>query len=147
MKYCFYRSIRMEHELVKKEKMYLAGLQYHGAIKEEGTSIEQHIDELWSRFAEFCREEWDSIEKKVVDPELSYEIQLWDREELEEEGKLQIFVGVEVEDLDELPLELSGKVLPSSKYISFKLRGKEIKTWEEDILQGWFPEKDGYWIR
>lgn len=136
----------MEHEFVEKEKMYLVGLQYYGTIKPGGISIEGEIEKLWSRFAEFCQNKWRTVEDKVVDPDLSYEIQIWDEEELKKEGKLSIFVGVEFEDLDEIPLELSGKVLPSGKYISFKLKGEEIKTWEEDILQDWFP-RDDYWIR
>ncbi len=136
----------MEYEVIKKEKMYLAGLQYYGDIEQEDMTIEDQIDRLWFRFATFCRSRWSIIEDKVVCPDLSYEIQIWDEEELKKEGKLSIFVGVELEDLDDIPLELSGKVLPAGKYISFKLKGEEIKTWEEDILQDWFPHDD-YWIR
>ncbi|MEF8874206.1 MAG: GyrI-like domain-containing protein [Candidatus Thermoplasmatota archaeon] len=136
----------MDYELIKKENMYLAGLQYYGTIEQQDIKIENCIDDLWLRFAKFCRNKWGTIEDKVVDPDLSYEIQIWNEEELKKEGKLSIFVGVEFEDLDEIPLELSGKVLPAGKYISFKLKGEEIKTWEEDILQDWFPHDD-YWFR
>ncbi len=135
----------MEYELIKKEKRYFAGLQHIGFMDEKG-SIQEEIENLWRGFAQFCRDRWDNIEESVVDPELSYEIQIWNEEELQKEGKFYIFVGMEFKELDPLPLQLSGKVLPSTKYISFKLEGDEIRTWEEDILQGWFP-RDDYWIR
>lgn len=135
----------MEHELIEKEKMYLAGLQHTGFMDDEG-SVEEEIDELWNRFAQFCRSRWEDIEDRVIDPYVSYEIQIWNEEQLKEEGKLYTFVGVEMQDIETLPLQLCGKVLPESKYLAFRLEGEEIKTWEEDILQDWFP-RDDYWIR
>ncbi len=89
---------------------------------------------------------WDSIENSVIYPELSYEIQIWNEDELVESGLMSIFVGLEVDDLENIPLKLVGKVLPSSKYISFTLTGEEIKDWEDLILQEWLPESD-YWLR
>ncbi len=136
----------MDHELIEKEKMYLVGLQHHGSMLGSKDPIEDRIETLWKRFSSFCRDNWPDIEDKVVHHKLSYELQIWNEEELQESGDLYVFVGVEFEDLEDVPLELSGKVLPAGKYISFKLQGEEIKTWEEDILQDWFP-RDDYWIR
>ncbi len=135
----------MEYELIEKENMYFAGFQHRGFMNEE-SSVQEDIDSLWNSLARFCKNRWNSIEDSVVDPNFSYEIQAWNDDELKEEGRFYVFVGVELEDLTSLPLELSGKVLPPSKYISFELKGDEIRTWEEDILQDWFP-RDDYWIR
>ncbi len=136
----------MEHEVIEKEDRYLIGFQHHGSMLNKKDPIEDQIEALWGRFSRFCQESWPAIKDKVVNPKLSYELQIWDEKELQDSGDVYVFVGVEVEELKDIPLELSGKVLPAGKYIYFKLKGKEIKTWEEDILQDWFP-RDDYWIR
>jgi len=136
----------MENELIDKEKVYIVGLQHHGSMLDRKDPIEDQIELLWRSFSDFCQNNWSEIQDKVLNPKLSYEVQRWNEEELEDSGDLYVFVGVEVEDLDYIPLELSGKVIPGGKYLSFKLKGEEIKTWEEDILQDWFPHDD-YWIK
>ena len=55
----------------------------------------------------------------------------------------QAFVGVEVDHLEEVPLELFGKVLPAGTYAYFTPKGKEITTWEDDFYKGWLI-KSGY---
>ncbi|MEF8832632.1 MAG: GyrI-like domain-containing protein [Candidatus Thermoplasmatota archaeon] len=136
----------MEYEIVEKEKMNLVGLNYHGSITENGVAFEEKVEGLWRRLSEFCMNRWDSIEKSIINPQLSYEIQVWNEEELEESGKMNVFVGVEFKDLESFPVQLVGKVLPSGKYLSFDLEGEEIHGWEEYLLQEWFPESD-YWLR
>jgi len=136
----------MEYEIVEKEEIKLVGLDYHGSITENKVAFEEKVEDLWRRLSEFCMKRWDSIENSVIYPELSYEIQIWNEDELVESGLMSIFVGLEVDDLENIPLKLVGKVLPSSKYISFTLTGEEIKDWEDLILQEWLPESD-YWLR
>ncbi len=136
----------MDYEILEKKKMRLAGFTYRGSMAEVNESFEKEIEELWGRLSDFCVNRWGSIEDDVVDPEFSYEIQVWNEEELEDTGQLEVFVGFELEDLEDIPVELVGKILPPTKYISFELEGKEIKTWEENILQEWIPESD-YWIK
>lgn len=136
----------MEHKIVEKEEMKLIGLNYHGSITENDAAFEEKVEDLWRRLSEFCITKWDSIEDKVVDPELSYEVQVWNEEELDQSGKMDIFVGMESKDLENIPLELVAKVLPEGKYLSFTLEGEEIQGWEEYLLQEWFPESD-YWPR
>jgi AraC family transcriptional regulator len=53
-------------------------------------------------------------------------------------------VGVEVSDLEGLPLELSIKVLPAGTYAVFTLQGTEITSnWPDTIYKGWLPQS-GY---
>ncbi len=136
----------MEYEIIEKERMKLAGFDYRGSMLDEKESFEKKIENLWGTLSEFCVNKWLSIDDEVVDPKYSYEVQVWNEEELDQEGKLEVFVGFELEDIDEIPVELVNKVLPATKYISFQLKGEEIETWEEDILQDWIPDSD-YWIR
>ena len=136
----------MEYEIVKKEKIKLMGLNYHGSITENGVAFEERVEDIWRRLSEFCMNKWESIEESVINPELSYEIQLWNEKELEESGQMSVFVGVEFDNLESIPIELVGKVLPGDKYISFVLEGEEIHGWEEFLLQEWFPESN-YWMK
>ncbi|MBS3817694.1 MAG: GyrI-like domain-containing protein [Candidatus Thermoplasmatota archaeon] len=136
----------MRYEVIEKEKKYLVGLEYYGSIFGEKDPIEKRIEDLWGRFSEFCKNKWEKIEEDIVNPELSYEVQIWEKEQLEEEGNMYVFVGMESEELQNFPIELSGKILPADKYANFTLEGKEIQTWEEDILQDWFPQSD-YWMK
>jgi len=136
----------MEYEVVEKEKMKIVGLNYHGSITENDIAFEEKVEDLWRRLSEFCINRWQSIEEEVINPELSYEIQVWNEEELEESGQMNIFVGFEFEDLESIPVQLIGKVLPGGKYLSFILQGEEIRDWEGYLLQEWFPESD-YWLR
>ncbi len=136
----------MDYEIVEKEKIRIAGLNYHGSITENGVAFEERVEDLWRKLSEFCMNKWDSIEESVINPKLSYEVQVWNEQELEESGRMDVFVGLEFEDLESIPLPLVGKVLPGGKYISFVLQGEEIEGWEEYLLQEWFPESD-YWLR
>ncbi len=52
-----------------------------------------------------------------------------------------IFVGVEIDSVDDLPLELVAKALPATGYAVFTLKGAEIKRdWSSAIEQQWLPE-------
>ncbi len=136
----------MEYELVKKDKLKMVGLNYHGSITENSVAFEERVEDLWRRLSEFFIARWDSIESAVINPDLSYEIQVWNEEELEESGLMNVFIGVEFKDLEDIPVQLVGKVLPGGKYLSFTLEGEEIQGWEEYLLQEWFPKSD-YWLR
>jgi len=136
----------MDHEVVEKDEIKLVGLNYHGSITEDDVGFEERVEDMWRRLSEFCMTRWDEIEEKVVNPELSYEVQVWNEEEITQSGRMDVFVGVETEELKEVPLELVAKVIPSGKYISFKLKGEEIQGWEDYLLREWFPESD-YWLR
>ena len=136
----------MEYELIEKEKIKLIGLNYHGSIAENGVAFEEMVEDLWRRLSEFCINRWESIEDEVINPEHSYEVQVWNEEELEKSGQMNVFVGFEFADLERIPVQLVAKVLPGGKYLAFTLEGEEIRAWEEYLLREWFPGSD-YWLR
>lgn len=136
----------MNYELLERDKMKLIGLTRRGSILEDEQSFQKEIEELWGKLSDFCVNRWPSIGEKVINPEMSYEVQVWNEEELNQNGRLEVFVGFQIEDVNDVPVDLVSKTLPSTKYISFELQGNEIRTWEEDILQDWIPDSD-YWVR
>jgi len=61
-------------------------------------------------------------------------------EETAAKGLFDIFAGVEIENLDDVPVELLVKVLPPTRYAVFTLQGEEITSdWSRLIYQEWLP--------
>ncbi|MCK4693786.1 MAG: GyrI-like domain-containing protein [Anaerolineales bacterium] len=133
----------MDPEILERGKMNLVGMTYYGPIGGAGWSEENQIGKLWQRFNKFCETKWGSIEDRAINPKLGYEVSIWNEDEFKETGGFCIFVGVEVDHLEEVPLELFGKVLPAGTYAYFTPKGKEITTWEDDFYKGWLI-KSGY---
>jgi len=127
----------VDPKILERGKMNLVGMTYYGPIGGEGWSEENQIGKLWQRFNKFCETKWVSIEDIVINPKLGYEVSIWNEDEFKETGGFCIFVGVEVDHLEEVPLELFGKVLPAGTYAYFTPKGKEITTWEDDFHKGW----------
>jgi len=133
----------VDPKILERGKMNLVGMTHYGPIGGEGWSEENQIGKLWQRFNKFCEMKWVSIEDRVINPKLGYEVSIWNEDEFKETGDFCIFVGVEVEQLEEVPLELFGKILPAGTYAYFTLKGKEITSWEDDFYKGWLT-KSGY---
>jgi predicted transcriptional regulator YdeE len=55
-------------------------------------------------------------------------------------GEFEVFAGLEVEALEDVPLELSAKILPPATYAVFTLEGEQINSdWPLMILTEWLP--------
>jgi len=127
----------MTHKITSVKTIILAGIDFFGKPfdKAGGWSEENEIGKLWKRFNGFYERNKDSIKNKVS--ESGYE--LWAEFDGEAENHY-IFVGVEVEKAEEPPLELVIKILPSTRYAIFTLRGEEFKCdWGSKISNNWLP--------
>jgi AraC family transcriptional regulator len=104
----------------------------------EGWSEENQIGRLWNRFNIL----WDKggeWKEHVVDRGVAYEVHV-EPEEYPETKEFYVMVGVQVEAVEPLPLELSLKVLPPTAYAAFTLKGSEITSnWPERIYREWLP--------
>jgi len=130
----------MKPKITDKRKIILVGMDFYGNPYQEagGWSTQNAIGQLWQRFNSFFTKKKDSI--KHLASESGYE--LWIDFEGEEDKKNNyIFVGVEVDTLDDLPLELVARILPETRYAIFTLKGDEIRSdWSSKILPEWLPE-------
>jgi AraC family transcriptional regulator len=133
----------MEPRIIEKGKATLVGMAYYGPIGGEGWSKENQIGQLWQRFNRFCETKWQLIEDHVINPKVAYEVAIWNEDEFEETQGFYVFVGVEVEQIADLPLELVSTVLPASTYAHLTPKGREITTWEGYVYNEWLP-KSGY---
>lgn len=129
----------MEPKILEKEKIVLVGMVFYGDPfkNQAGWSQENEIGKLWKRFV--AREK--TIKNRVENG--GYEVHI-EPEEYEETKNYYVFVGVEVEKVENLPLEMFTKILPASKYAVFTLKGKEITSnWQDKIYKEWLPQS-GY---
>jgi predicted transcriptional regulator YdeE len=134
----------MDVRIVKAEEWLVVGMSFYGDPFAEapGWSEDNEIGLLWRRFDAFLGERGDAL-KHVVEPDVALEIHI-STEETTQKGLLEVFVGVRVTELENVPLECVVKVLPPTEYGVFTLRGQEIRSdWYQTIYQDWMPSS-GY---
>ena len=115
----------MQVEFVERGPLILAGMSYYGPLTGEGWSRENPIGQLWQRFNQFFDSTPDFSEARPVNPGIGYEINIWNEEEWQETKCFYVFVGVEVDQLDDMPLEVVGKLLPAGTY-ALRLQGASV---------------------
>lgn len=125
----------MENKTIERNEIKLVGKSHFGSLKGEGWSEANSIGQTWQRFVEFKQANENLIESKKVNKDETYEVHAWNDEEFESKGCFKLFVGVEVNDFEGIPLDLDRLVLPASKYVILTRKGKEIfKTQTDNIL-------------
>ena len=125
----------MKKKVVEREETKLVGMAYYGTLRGEGWSEENQIGRTWQRFTQFCEGNWDLIKDKVINERLSYEVHIWNEEEWDATEVFRVFVGVEVDTLDDIPVDLVGMVLPAGTYALVTAEGEEITTIDmQDVL-------------
>jgi AraC family transcriptional regulator len=133
----------MEPTIVEKDRIILLGLNFFGdPFTMAGWTEENEIGRLWKRFEAYLTQNADRI-KNVKDFQVGYEVWSAD-EETAAKGNFDIFVGLEIKDLADVPPDLLIKVLPATKYAVFTFEGKQITSdWPRMIYQEWLPDS-GY---
>ena len=137
------KEVIMEPKIIERDEIILAGMDFYGDpfTKAKGWSEQNEIGRLWQRFMRYYDKNKDKIKNMVS--EAGYEVWVGSIEKLDEKDKY-IFVGVEVEKIQDLPLQLVAKILPRTQYAVFTIKVKEIKSdWSGKIYKGWLP-KSGY---
>jgi predicted transcriptional regulator YdeE len=131
----------MEPTIVERDQIMLAGFSFFGdpfAIS-GGWTEENEIGRLWNRFVAYMASRGGSI-KHTKNPKVQYEVHIA-HEETAAKGHFEVFVGIEVAQLEDLPIEVSVKMLPPTKYAVFTLKGKQITSdWPKTIYHEWMPE-------
>ena len=137
----------MEPKIVEKGKMMLVGLSFFGDPfkTSAGWTEENEIGRLWVRFMAFLENQGQSI-KHIKGHDVSYEVHI-EHAETQEKGEYEVFVGMEVEKLKDVPVALLVKILPQTNYAVFTLEGEQITSdWNKMIYEEWLPGS-GYQIK
>lgn len=130
----------MEPKIVEKDQIILVGFSFFGDPFAEsgGWTEENEIGRLWRRFEVFMIDNADRI-KHIKDPMVGYEIHIWS-EETAAKGYSDVFAGMEVEKLEDAPMEVLVKILPPTTYAVFTLRGEQaITDWTKMVYEDWLP--------
>lgn len=125
----------MEPEIVEKDETTLVGMVFYGDPFKDagGWSKENEIGKLWDRFIKMS----DSV--KNVCGHGAYEVHI-EPDEYSETKKYYVFVGVEVDRVEDVPPEMFVKVFPPTKYAVFTFKGQEINSdWGDKIFKEWLP--------
>ena len=120
----------------------LAGVSFFGNPFEtkDPWSEENEIGKLWHRFIAFMQQNPSEFKQIAVAEDVFYEVHLT-HPNTKVAGEFEVFVGVAVEQVEELPLALVAKVLPPTEYAVFTIEGEDINgDWPHKIYKEWMPQ-------
>jgi len=104
-----------------------------------GWTEENEIGRLWKRFSVFRDQQRI---KNVLNDRVTYEVHI-EHAETKQTGEYEVFVGVEVDSLEAVLVEMTVKLLPAVTYAVFTLQGPEINSdWSRRIAE-WMAQS-GY---
>jgi predicted transcriptional regulator YdeE len=127
----------VEPQLIDRDQIILVGFSFFGDPFKfsGGWSEENEIGRLWKRFTTYLDEAGAQI-RNIKAGGGFYELHI-DHPEMERTGEFEIFVGVEVDRLEDVPVRLSIKLLPPTKYAVFTLVGQQIVADWSAEMQDW----------
>ncbi len=134
----------MEATIVKREQIVLVGFTFFGDpfAASEGWTEENEIGRLWQRFMAYMAQHGGCV-KHIENPAVYYEVHIM-HEDTDVKGHIEVFVGMQVARLEDVPVQLAVKMLPATDYAVFTLVGEQIiSDWPRMIYQEWMPES-GY---
>lgn len=132
----------MQPQITEVTQFTLVGMSFYGDPFDlhSGWDDENHIGLLWKRCMRFLR----SHPEVKCQPGAAFEVHIYG-DETQEKGLFEVFVGlpIELRDAQELPANLSLKILPATQYAVFTFTGEQISADWESILEVWIS-KSGY---
>ena len=135
----------MDPIIVDKPAILLAGFSFYGSPFEtkDPWTEENEIGKLWQRFEAFIKENTLEFNRSMDQYKAMYEVHILHPDTMTT-GEFEIFVGVAVQEIANVPVECVIKQIPASLYAVFTMQGYEInKDWSQRIYQEWMP-KSGY---
>lgn len=121
-----------EHRIVSLNRIMLVGI----VIRVNYDSLSA-ITEMWHEFLT----ETDTIPARIK-PERHYQLLFWsDKFDCD---NFYCMAGVEVKNLDDVPIYLTAKIIPPAKYIKFIHRGfsNTVGLTYKYIYETWLPQSD-----
>ena len=130
----------MKPTILDSAQIILLGFSFFGdpfSLRDEWTE-ENEIGRLWQRFMAYTGKHRHQL-PYLAESAAGYEVHI-EHEETALKGHFEVFVGVEVKKLVDIPVEMLVKILPPTKYAIFTLRGEQISSdWPRSIYEGWLP--------
>jgi AraC family transcriptional regulator len=134
----------MNPKIISKPELLVVGMNFYGDPFQQASAWEEEnqIGLLWKRFMALLQQNPSAI-KHIAVPDVALEIHLYSKE-TQAKGLFDVFVGIMVEKLEDVPLECTVKLLPATQYAVFTLKGRQITgDWGKEIYGEWLPSS-GY---
>ena len=130
----------MELIISQKPEIRLIGMSFYGDPFDicGGWDAENEIGRVWTRFMKYFRLNEEGIQH-IAAPGVFYEVHIYS-DETATKGNFEVFVGVPVDHLEAIPVELLVKVLPPSAYAVFTVKGDEITSDWHLLIDQWMTE-------
>lgn len=118
----------MEPNIVDRAKLILVGFSFFGDPfkSSAGWTEANEIGRLWKRLMAYMGEN-PTLTQKAAKESVAYEVHIVN-DETTLRGEYEVFVGLEVTELNEVPFDLLVKILLPTKYAVFTLGGSDITS-------------------
>lgn len=131
--------MNIEPKIIDKKSLRLLGCVFYGdpfhSAKE--WTMEKEIGKTGQRFMFLSKKYSVLLEKINAQHGVAYEIQI-EPEEYKNTKKYYIFVGIEVKNYEEVPMEMFVKILPKTNYVMFTTKGRDFSEGEY-VFKKWLP--------
>ena len=104
-------------------------------------SSENEIGKLWQRFGSLSYKYNILLNKICTDNNIALELHL-EPDEFKETKKYYVMVGMEVNNIDEIPLEMFIKILPKTSYLVFTTSMSNKFELGAYVYKEWMPKND-----
>lgn len=135
-------ALNREPKIIDEKIFRLLGCVFYGdpfhSAKE--WTIENEIGKTWLRFGNLSRKYSILLKKINANPYVAYEIHI-EPEEYKKTKKYDIFVGIEVKNYEEVPVEMFVKILPKTRYVMFITKGRDFSEGEY-VFKKWLPNSN-----
>jgi predicted transcriptional regulator YdeE len=130
----------MEPKVTEKGQIILVGFSFYGDPFAEygGWTAENEIGRLGERFMDYFLKHGERI-KHIKRLGAAYEVHV-ETDETAAKGYREVFMGVEVEHLEDVPVEMLIKILPPATYVVVTVKGEQIASDWSQLLCEWMKE-------
>lgn len=126
--------------ILRKPEILLIGMSFYGdPFDASGAWTEENqIGHTWQRLKSYLAQHDEEI-RHISALDAFYEVHVYG-DETNTKGLFEVFVGVQVDRLEAMSVELLGKTLPAAEYAVFTLEGETILSDWVMHIHRWLAE-------